>query len=332
LSAAFLLVAFAPFAAAAPNQAEIDRLIQTFGPIMRLHPTERYLMDDPGYILNSGKVALQWGLVHHENDYDKFSLEGVRTAPLASEAALPDAWRQSARDPRAGHPEFRRWLRIDDSLLPGNQSRAKALVSVVEPPDHACLDLQFWFFYPFNGPGKFHVTFGKVVSDHVKMDTVGRHYGDWEHVTLRLVPAAAPANPPWRLADVYLSRHSISKWIGNLSALHFSGRHPIIYIARDSHAHYPAAGTQYYRRIASKDLLIGTLNVDLEDWTGDGPVFDTSQPGHYRMLSNGDPWYSLDMAWGQFEKLLFSYGRLYTYTEVGSGPASPGFHGPDDGK
>jgi hypothetical protein len=327
-----------PAFAAAPSQAQVEQLIQAFGPVMKLHPTERYLMDDPEYILNSGKTALQWGLVHHPDTYETFSIEGVRTAAIVSAAALPSVWQQAQHDPRASWPDFRCWLHLPDSVISGNQSRAKAFVSVLQGADGTYLDLQFWFFYAYNGPAKFHLTVGRVVDDHVRMSTCGRHYGDWEHVTLRLVRARETSGLPWRLQDVYLSRHAFSKWLGGISALRFSGRHPIVYVARDSHAHYPSAGVQYYRRAAYKDFGIGSVAVDLEDWTGNGPAFDTSEPGHYRIISTNiqswrlapPAWYEYPAPWGQYEKLKFSYGLFYTYKEVGGGPRGPAFHGVDD--
>ena len=326
------------FASSTLSQAEVEQLIQDFGPVMKLHSTERYLMDDPEYILNSGKTALQWGIVHHPEVYDTFSIEGVRTAAVVSGAALPGVCQQSQHDPRASRSDFRSWLHIDDSLISGNQSRAKAFVSVLEAADRTYVDLQFWFFYPYNGPGKFHVTIGRVVDDHVRMNTCGRHYGDWEHVTLRLVRAAGLSGFAWRLQDVYLSRHSISKWLGGVSALRFSGQHPIVYVARDSHAHYPSAGVQYYRRVWYRNFGIGSGAVDLEDWTDTGPVFDTSQPGHYRIISTNitswgltpPDWYAFTAPWGQYEKLKFSYGHIYTYKEIEGGPHGPAFHGVDD--
>ena len=305
---------------------------------MKLHSTERYRMDDPECLLDSGTTALQWGLVHHPDNYDAFSIEGIRTAAIGSAAALAGMWWQARRDARASSPDFRCWLHIGDGTISGNQPRAKAFVSVIEAAGHGSVDLQFWFFYPFNGPGKFHVTIGRVVDDHVRMDTCGRHYGDWEHVTLRLVRAAGSSGLPWRLQDVYLSRHSFSKWLGGVSALRFAGRHPIVYVARDSHAHYPAAGVQYYRSAWRQNFGIGHAAVDLEDWTDNGPVFDASQPGHYRIISTNiadwrlaqPDWYSFAASWGQYEKLKFSYGHVYTYKEVGGGPRGPAFHGPDD--
>ncbi|MGA2130939.1 MAG: Vps62-related protein [Bryobacteraceae bacterium] len=334
------LVAFASVGQylAAASRVEVEQLIQAFGPIMRLDSSERYLMDDPSYILNSGRTALQWGLVHDEKDYGKFWIEGIRTAKIDSEAALAAVWRQAARDPRSARPDFRRWLYIDDRLVFGNQSRAKALVSVLDAPGDSRLDLQFWFFYPFNGPGKFHLTIGRVLDDHVKMDTCGRHYGDWEHVTLRLIRDAAASGLPWRLQDVYLSRHAFSKWLGGVSTLHFSGRHPVIYIARNSHAHYPSSGIQYYRRVWRRNFWIGTGNVDLEDWTDNGPVFDTSQPSHYQIVFSNiagwgvaaPGWYRFPAPWGQYEKLKFSYGHIYTHQEVEWGPRGPAFHGADE--
>jgi hypothetical protein len=168
------LVTLPAFGGSALSKAEVEQLIQAFGPVMKLHSKERYLMDDPEYILNSGKTALQWGLVHHPDTYETFSMEGVRTAAIVAGTDLPTAWRRAQDDPRASRPDFRCWLHLSDSVISGNQSRAKAFVSVLEGADRSYLDLQFWFFYPFNGPAKFHLTIGRVVDDHVRMGTLRR--------------------------------------------------------------------------------------------------------------------------------------------------------------
>lgn len=324
-----------------PNDAE--RLIQAFGPIMKLHPQEIYLMDDPDAFLNSGLAAMSRALVYNEDDYDTLSIQWQSNFPIPSLAAFPALW-QDARDndPNKSTPPYRYWITVNDVQKPGNQSRAKAQVKVNQTDAH--IDLEFWFFYPFNGPGKFRVTVGNVFTDYVQMQTCGRHYSDWEHVTVRLTPA--PGTPQgWSVQSVYLSRHSFSVWISDLTKLQFSGTHPVIYVARDSHAHYPAANDHlYYLRPLSVNIAVGTVAVDLYDTTADGGItFDTSQANNHRLIIlNNDTtiskplWYDFDRRWGQYEKLSYPYQipvagvTLKTYTEVGSGPVGPSKHTTDD--
>jgi hypothetical protein len=329
-------------------------LIETYGPIMKLHPNEKYLMDDPEAFLDAGLTALSRALAYNtgENDYDTFKIQDQSDVPIPYTGAFTDLWHAAQNDPRRTNPAFRYWMTVNDAQKPGNQSRAIAQVRVNETDTY--VDLEFWFFYPFNGPGKFRVTVGSIFTDYVEMDTCGRHYGDWEHVTVRLVPA--PTMPSAKVQSVYLSRHTDSIWITDLTQLQFKGVHPVVYVARDSHAHYPTANPHiYYLRPWSYDFKIGTAAVDLYDMTADGgTVFDASQRNNYQMirLEHGgvvDPavslpaWYyfgpgqgeSDDTArWGQYEKLSYSYditvvGTVYTYTQVGSGPHGPGQHGPD---
>jgi hypothetical protein len=319
------------------SRGQVEQLIRTYGPILKLHPDEKYFMDDPDAVLASGKTQLQYGLVYNEDDFDSFKEGQVNSIPVSSASDLLSAVKVAKQDPNQTDPAFRYWLHIDDSQKPGNQPRAKALISVKQN-NPAFVDLEFWFFYPFNGPGKFRLTVGNVKTDHVQMDTCGRHYGDWEHVTLRF-GGLQPGSNSWQLVDVYLSRHDISTWIGNLSALQFRDHHPVIYVARDSHAHYPSAGSQYYKRVWSRDFFLGTAAVDLEDLTGDGQEFNTSEPGKYMIAASSVPehgvqkpdWWSFEGRWGQYERLEFDYSiedsgiHLYTYAykEVEYGPMGP---------
>jgi hypothetical protein len=329
-----------------PTIAQINQLIQTFGPVMRIHPKEKYLMDDPEPFLATGLNSLSFGLIKDEDEYDTFEvsdqgtiavssgqtlLDAVTTAKQQGQTLL-DAAKRAKQDPKADDPVFRYWLQVSDTLKPGNpgnMARAKAQVCVKRGVSDATFDLQFWYFYGFNGPGKFRVTVGNVMNDSVEMDTAGRHYGDWEHVTLRMVLG----QNGWQIRSVYLSRHSFTVWVLDLSELQFSGKHPIIYVGRDSHAHYSSAGTHYYMRPWSKSFGVGTAAVDLYDLTADGGIeFDAST--HYAVMSSDfadhevmlPAWSSFDGRWGQYERLKFSYDlKVYTYDfkEVGSGPTGP---------
>ena len=245
-------------------------------------------------------------------------------------------------DEKAGDAGFRYWLNIADELKPGNQARAKSSVIVthldsLHGDGRELIQLQFWFFYAFNGPGKFHLRVGEVFSQDVEMDTAGRHYGDWEHVTLEL----KPAGQDWQLSRVYLSRHDLTVWITHLSLLQFEGEHPKIYVARDSHAHYERPGKHNYKRVAHESFFIGHLDVDLYDLTNDGYRFETAKPSNYVIISSdydehhvrAPAWTNFEKRWGQYERLVYTYEvpvfgiDAYTFKSVESGPLGPKQHG-----
>ena len=139
---------------------------------------------------------------------------------------------ENRRFPGCGEADFRHWLELDlgptsgppANLLieAGDMSRARAFVRV-RRWNHLFTELQFWFFYPYNGPGKWRLQVGDIDTQYVYMTTAGRHFGDWEQVTLRV------ANNPLRLALVNLSRHDSSEWVTSSqfgSRLQFAGTHP----------------------------------------------------------------------------------------------------------
>jgi len=242
--------------------------------------------------------------------------------PVSSGETLIAAVKAAERDKQPG---FDYWLNIPDELKPGKQDEAKAVVVVEhrddqDTPDRGLLHIQFWFFYGFNGPGKFHLTIGDITDVHVEIDTCGRHYGDWEHVTLEL----EPVGEEWRLRRVKLSRHSFTIWKDYLSPLERKGIERLkIYVARDSHGHYERPGNHDYSHSKHVDFKLGKLDVWLYDMAGNGAEFATSDPSHYEIVSSDfaahevpEPaWLSFDGHWGQFEKL--DYRRSDLREELG---------------
>jgi hypothetical protein len=329
--------------------ADINSLIGRFGPTLVLHSAEKYLPDDPHRMLATGRTSVTWGLVENEDDYDAFNLEIHGSEPVSSDDGLLKAVAAANQDPKAHDPDFRCWLEIPDALAQGDYARARAQVVVthqdpLQGAGRPLVQLQFWFFYGYNGPGKFHVRVGEIFSDNVEMDTTGRHPGDWEHVTLEVVPLGAS---DWQLRRVYLSRHDLTVWVSDLSSLEFDGEHPVIYAARDSHAHYPKVGQTSYKRVAHKDFVFGHLDVDLYDLTDNGLRFQSYLPDNFIVISDDfgqsvEPspvWKTFAGRWGGYLPESYTYHfhvagfdiPAYTYTEVGAGPHGPLQHGDPPG-
>jgi hypothetical protein len=324
------------------NGGEIEELVQLYGPELYFywkypgtHWTlrEDYFLDDPEYVLDNG-TSLEWALVQNEWDYDSFSISDPPLGSLDTSAAglMQDVQSKIISSAEFNNDEsLRYYLRIYDSFKPGSLDRAKALVRV-RPWNWLSTELQFWFFYPFNGPGRAEVcaSGNECVEDH--FDQAGRHYGDWEHVNLRV------DNRTKQLISVYMSRHDAGQWVLKnrfADVLEFNGTHPRIYVAKYSHAHYPNAGVHDYERVFEWDYDLGTASVDLRDLTnGDGPVFSTYLPGKYRNISSALPgyhinepeWLQFQGRWGQYEKLtqdIYFIFPLFTWKEVGAGPTGP---------
>jgi hypothetical protein len=330
------------------SEQDVRLMIARFGPLIYLRNDEKYVMDDPEYILDHG-VSLSWGRVDNSHSYDAFSLTGVQSRPTSSDTLLDDA--RAVRDLIRSLPDankYKYWLSIDDAWKAGNLSRAKSLVRVL-PHGKYSTELQFWLFYPFNGPGRVEICASSKACDDNWLSQTGRHYGDWELVSIVV------SNTATQLLSVYMSRHSggetFHRWEdgtyrstsrpeNRLSIFvpafkDMYRKHPIVFSAVSSHAHYPSVGNHNYERVFSKGYLLGTASADLFDRTDDGLAFRTYDPNRYWIISSDLPsfrvtepkWLAFDGRWGQYEKLAdrikFGVVPTYTYKEIGSGPTGP---------
>jgi hypothetical protein len=325
-------------------QEDVEELVEQYGPLLFFHPYEKYFLDEPEYVLDHG-VSLAWGVVYNEDAedaYESFHVEEQDAMPTSSATLLDDVrYVEENIKPGASDPElFKYWLHIEDDLKPGDLARGEALIRVL-PLNGLFTEIQFWFFYPFNGPGRVEAcSSSSCCTDNYLMQG-GRHYGDWEHVSLLIL------NTTRELITVYMSRHASGQWLRRYggvwdSGLQFSGTHPIIYSAFYSHAHYPNTGKHAYERVFSYDWGLGTASADLFDLTGAWISFETFRPDSYRVISSALPgyqvtepeWLQFGGRWGQYERLrdeviwVFCGSIIdipvYTYKEVGCGPSGPG--------
>lgn len=333
-----------------PNVSEQDvrLMIARFGPLIYLHSNEKYVLDDPEYILDHG-ASLSWGRVDNSHSYNSFRLTGVHSRPTSSDTLMEDV--HAVQDSIRSLPDankYKYWLSINDAWKAGNLRRAKALVHVL-PYDKYSTELQFWLFYPFNGPGRVKVCASSKACDDNWLSQAGRHYGDWEFVSIVV------SNTATQLLSVYMSRHrggetfqrwedgtyrSTSKPRNRLSIFippfkSMYTKHPIVFSAVSSHANYPSAGNHNYERVFSKNYLLGTASADLFDRTDKGFAFRTYDPNRYLIISSDMPsfkvtepkWLAFDGHWGQYEKLAdrikFGVIPTYTFKEIGNGPTGP---------
>jgi hypothetical protein len=325
------------------SSQDVTQLVEKYGPLLQLHSEEIFLPDDTEYSLNFAK--LEWGLLEDAN-YDTFNIQLLGSIPTSAAGLMDDVNTHVKTDFLSGDPAFRQWLRMPTEwgapyttpVVPGvtpagsgNLSRARADIRVV-PWNWLFTELQFWLYYPFNGPGRVNVcASGKSCTEN-QMIANGRHYSDWEHVTLRIL------NSTQELVGVFGSHHGGGEWFVKRdfgSALQFSDTHPWVYVAKYSHAHYPGQGVHYYDRVFQASYIFGTASADLYDETDAGPLYRVYQPSSYEVVSSALPgypvsepdWVQFQGLWGQYEKLgdhlYWHIIEVYTYKSIGTGPGAP---------
>jgi hypothetical protein len=133
---------------------------------------------------------------------------------------------------------------------------------------------QYWFFYVFN-------------------DFANWHAADWEQVTIQFDPAAADASSIAPLKIGY-SSHDGGQFVlwGDLApGTQRMGTHPVVYVARGSHANYFRAGAH---RVPGCPRL-GRFCVDRGDGRGSALV-----PGGYGLRQLARPAFSGDYSSGNF--------------------------------
>ncbi len=353
---AYVINSLAVTKQAPPSAATIESFIQGSGPVIKMHPNEAFLPDSVTAVLDT-KTQLCRGVIRNDSSYDDIAFSGVVCNPTSAATLMADD--AAARlDPLTHDPDFKTWLNIDDSVVRGNLGRAWSAVRV-KSTNQVFVDLQFWIYYPYNGPAKARANvhleeIGDLLNLDLSTDPTGRHYSDWEYVTLRL--ARTTAGPDVAFTHVIGSAHDFNLMAETSSpALQWSGQHPILYSALDSHAHFLSAAKHdrgmafhlpYIDAGSGVILPISAWGI-LTDYTADGgQVFETWRPGkHFIVSSQWDsipatnpPWMFFQSRWGQYPKLNFEIGCftidpiVYSvqticpgsiFKEIGSGPSGP---------
>jgi len=299
------------------SEQEISALIATHAPVVRLHPWEQYLPDDPEQVLDA--ATLQWALVRNEGDYDDQYSEYPNEMPTSAStlmndmASIEDGIRPNP--PYNDDPSFKIWLRIPDMLIHGNLANAKPVVHV--RPRGTLTEIQFWYFYPFNGPGRVRICWEHC--EYKQFDDAGRHWGDWEMVSLLV------DNTTQAIIAAGLSHHGNVEWVQYTHLeKHTDGIRPLVYAGLYSHAHYRHPGNQYYEVVYHD----GPIKATTFDVTGHGPLV---MVGDYYLAPDDQSipsgWLGFPYRWGQYiwnhDNVYFMLINVYDQEEVNPGPSGP---------
>ena len=218
-----------------------DGLIQHYGPTVYLHPSEPYKMSGIDWFL--GRVSLQYeagGQVLTYNDPSN-------TVTSSSIGSIVDQLKTQ------GGTNF--WLgaveQFSDPVKAGDQSSARARVHVVRLRDTGYTDFQFWFWYPYNGPGTFHMRttistdwdyttweVGQNPADYGNAHPLGEHYSDWENIVLRTDTRTGA------LIGAFMSEHGdyVPYFVQTNGLSLDAAGHVTAFASLNGHANYPAVG------------------------------------------------------------------------------------------
>jgi hypothetical protein len=299
------------------SEEEIIALIATSAPVIHLYPGERYRPDDPERVLDAAK--LQWALVRNEGSFDDQYSEHPGGMPTSAATLMDDvAYIEDEIRPSAPYnddPAFRIWLEIPQEVIDDGLASAKPVVHV--RPRGPLTEIQFWYFYAFNGPGRLQICWEHC--EYEQFDESGRHWGDWEMVSLLV------DNSSQSVVATGMSHHGDVEWVQYAHVeKHTDGIRPLVYAAVNSHAHYRHAGEHYYAVVWHR----GPIKATTYDLTGHG---DLVMVGDY-YLAPDEPiidstWLGFPYRWGQyiwnFDEVYFLSTNYFDYEEVIPGPSGP---------
>lgn len=215
-----------------PTPEQVKTFIQTYGPVLYMHPEEQFLATSVGWFLeNAGQL----------------------------QGSGANAYFEKLK------PEQRK----------GDLRRAKPYIHVKEPVgDH--VEIQFWIFYAYNGPGTAKLP---ILPDYeVNLAPFGEHGGDWEHFTFRVDLQTMQPTKVW------LAQHGDGK-LHDYGDLKQENGRPVLYASRNGHATY-------------HDVDNHVTDVVLLNVTGRGHPFDTSKPEPELLDVSPPDWLGFEGRWG----------------------------------
>lgn len=262
------------FEAVAPDLfAWYGQVIEDYGPVIYLHPLELYHTSSVDWFLERSKLWYRQGAqdLEYAGEVTKDNLTSV--VEELGIVGASDLW-------------FK--LNAGQAAMAGDLSSTRSYVHAVRLKDVGVTDLQFWFFYPYNGPGttyaklwmslwglpEFDWDDGNGSDDYGNSKPLGEHTGDWEAVVLRI------DNDTSQLLNVFMSQHGVYPMYGP-QEIELESGHVVAYPSLNGHANYPAQGSnghvEKHKKLADIKVMELGIHVETLNWTAKGQKFDAYQ-------------------------------------------------------
>lgn len=264
--------------------ADRDELITRYAPHLHLNPEDPNLPANVDWYL--GRVSMRF---HHDNckDHEVLPLGSVTQAALVEQrhplnGSLCRHDDAKVVDSRTSELFFLEIASPDETYLGAPRSEWKTY-AVWRPSETAGrIDIEYWFFYPFN--------------DNVAMFD---HESDWEHVRVTVDPKAESGRGA--ATAVKLSQHHEGQTfeMGD-AALSMDGTHPVAYVAKGTHANYPSPGTFKIEGTGGAALDVARAAAPADVWKTETAVVDI---GTRAKPKNGQLFVQYWGRWGEIRDL-----------------------------
>ena len=249
-----------------PQTAEY---IRKFAPEVRIHPEEQYLPSSIEWYLRriimrfnvkggSDDAILGKGQVNLENIANQSNHGQISGASYPSDFFL--------QIPNDSDEENTRHGSLDSAIC---------YVRTLPYTDYA--DIQYWFFYPYNGditPGPLNFA----------------HEGDFEHITVRVSYNGE------MVQAFYAAHDKEGQWHSPKDITMNSAGRPVVYSAKSSHASYPTSGEQKRKSIFPND------------YTANGGLVWNTQQNLLRISETQPNWIKFSGMWGEIGIMDFTTG------------------------
>lgn len=274
------------FLNAVPVTADVTfRDIQRYAPLVKFHPYESYLPS---------------------------SVEHFREN--ASAFTESDDWIGPASDNLSQIPDTAylayQGVQVEGLPLQDGQVTAPVYVHVKNYTDADFTDVQYFFFYNFNGCVYFRVAYKHGFTQrkrNVPICNFGRHQGDWEHVTVRF-------DAHGQFVKMFFSEHGTGQWLA-AHQIEWEGTHPVVYPSLHSHANISKLGVLTQEKLPLSGLkfissinwikfvdvttLNGVLRYDWMPYRDVAPVWRTWESDRLKIVSGQEDWLQFKGGWGR---------------------------------
>lgn len=284
--------------------SQLQQVLRCHAPMVYFHPQEIYYPS-----------PIEWYLAHAQ-------LVDSRDGSVVVQHPAPAELPSGPIDP--ADPD-RFWLTLDqevagpaiepqhaplDDPRRGDLVNACAYVRAVHHPRLGATDLQFWMFYPYDGPGLARVRpveFGATRADRtLNLWPGGMHEADWELAVVRIDHATlepcAVFGSQHKGGDAHLGAEEVEKLEREASG------QIRIYSSLYGHASYAHAQERKLVYIWKGNAVLG-IELGLVDQTRSGLSWNLADPANHLLVSTSwsDPtvpepaWLQFPWRWGKYD-------------------------------
>ena len=282
--------------------ATLQDIAQRYAPVFYFHSQESYLPSSVDWYVNQVELRYQKNPVVPAGS---LNLQNLAEWQPRSGEIIPKSLAE--KDLALKIPD-----QNEDMIRIGDISSATCYTHPHYIDQGRAIEINYILFFPFNGQAFTH---SKLINRLFFRFGVGFHEGDFEHITVRVSPDGS------KVYGVYYSAHANEEtWLTQDIPVTPQGQ-PLAYVALNTHANYPIAGT-IHRRILTPEWIYKYFYIR-KSWTplldltdNKGPTLNCREkmtyldPDHL----NDHSWLSFNGRWGSKSSERYSSSGPGTFS------------------